>query len=583
MSDSIFERIKNMKMVPVIALERVEDAAPLADALCKGGLPCAEITFRLPNAEKCMAEMKRIHPEMLVGAGTVLTKAQVDLAIDAGAEFIVSPGLNPEIVSYCSEKKIAIIPGCSTPSDIEKALSLGLNTVKIFPAEANGGVKMLKALSAPYNMMTFMPTGGINEKNMDSYYALKNVLACGGSFMVPNDAIKEGRFDMVKELTAKVVKKLNNSADGSMSEEDSWDDGLGNTVLIDKKSINLAEIKNRKIITFGEIMLRLAPEGYLRFLQADTFEATFGGGEANVAVSLANFGMDAAFVSKLPKHEIGQAAVNSLRKFGVDTSKIVRGGDRVGIYYLEKGASQRPSKVIYDRAGSSVAKASKADFDWNEIFKDAGWFHFTGITPALSDELADICIEACKAAKEKGVIVSCDLNYRNKLWSKEKAGKVMSELCKYVDVCIANEEDASDVFGIKAENTDITGGELDREGYKCVAIKLMERFGFSYVAITLRESVSASDNNWGAMLYDGKEFHFSKKYALHIVDRVGGGDSFGAGLIYSMMNGFDSVETVEFAVAASALKHSVEGDFNMVTVDEVNKLAKGDGSGRVQR
>ena len=339
----------------------------------------------------------------------------------------------------------------------------------------------------------------------------------------------------------------------------------------------------KKVVTFGEIMLRLAPEGYYRFVQADTFGATYGGGEANVAVSLANYGFDAKFVTKLPKHEIGQAAVNSLRKYGVDTSYITRGGDRVGIYFLEKGASQRPSKVIYDRAGSSIATASREDFNWKEIFDGVEWFHFTGITPALGDEVAVICLDACKAAKEAGITVSCDLNYRNKLWSKEKAGQVMGELCKYVDVCIANEEDAADVFGIKAADTDVTKGEVNHEGYKDVAKQLADRFGFSKVAITLRESISANDNKWSAMLYDGNDFFFSKKYTMHIVDRVGGGDSFGGGLICSCLNGYDSQNTIEFAVAASCLKHSIEGDFNMVSMDEVLKLAGGDASGRVQR
>ena len=339
----------------------------------------------------------------------------------------------------------------------------------------------------------------------------------------------------------------------------------------------------KKVVTFGEIMLRLAPEGYYRFVQADTFGATYGGGEANVAVSLANYGFDAKFVTKLPKHEIGQAAVNSLRKYGVDTSYITRGGDRVGIYFLEKGASQRPSKVIYDRAGSSIATASREDFNWKEIFDGVEWFHFTGITPALGDEVAAICLDACKAAKEAGITVSCDLNYRNKLWSKEKAGQVMGELCKYVDVCIANEEDAADVFGIKAADTDVTKGEVNHEGYKDVAKQLADRFGFSKVAITLRESISANDNKWSAMLYDGNDFFFSKKYTMHIVDRVGGGDSFGGSLICACLNGYDSQNTIEFAVAASCLKHSIEGDFNMVSMDEVLKLAGGDASGRVQR
>ena len=338
-----------------------------------------------------------------------------------------------------------------------------------------------------------------------------------------------------------------------------------------------------KVITFGEIMLRLAPEGYYRFVQAQSLGATYGGGEANVSVSLANFGIDAAFVTKLPKHDIGQAAVNKLREFGVDTSMITRGGDRVGIYFLEKGASQRPSKVIYDRAGSAIAKATAADFDWNKIFEGIEWFHFTGITPALGDNVAEICLEACKAAKAKGITVSCDLNYRKNLWSREKAGQVMDGLMKYVDVCIANEEDASDVFGIKASDTDVTTGKVNHEGYHDVAKQLADRFGFKKVAITLRGSISANDNNWAAMLYTDGQFYFSKNYLIHIVDRVGGGDSFGAGLIYSCISGFAPQETIEFAVAASCLKHTIEGDLNMVSVDEVKKLAGGDGSGRVQR
>ncbi len=338
-----------------------------------------------------------------------------------------------------------------------------------------------------------------------------------------------------------------------------------------------------KVVTFGEIMLRLAPNGYYRFFQNDQMQATFGGGEANVAVSLANFGMDAAFVTKLPKHAIGQAAVDSLRYFGVDTDDIVRGGERVGIYYLEKGASQRGSVCIYDRAHSSIQTASPEDFDWEDIFTGADWFHFTGITPALGENLVEICKQACIAAKKLGVKISCDLNYRGKLWTREQARAAMTELCKYVDVCISNEEDAKDVFGIEAEGTDIYGGKLNHEGYKSVAKQLADRFGFEKVAITLRSSISASDNDWAAMLYDGENYCFSKEYHLHIVDRVGGGDSFGAGLIYSLLSGKDTQSAVEFAVAASALKHSIEGDFNRVSVSEVEKLAGGDGSGRVQR
>jgi len=339
----------------------------------------------------------------------------------------------------------------------------------------------------------------------------------------------------------------------------------------------------KRVITFGELMLRLQPYNYERFVQADHVEFTFGGGEANVAVSLANYGLDAAFVTKLPAHQIGQSAVNSLRRYGVDTSQIVRGGDRVGIYFNEKGASQRPSICIYDRAHSAIAEASPEDFDWDRIFDGADWFHFTGITPALNPELAKICEMACISAKRLGLTISCDLNYRGKLWTRAEAREAMTELCQYVDVCISNEEDAKDVFGIEAEDTDIYGGKLNHEGYKSVAKQLKEKFGFDKVAITLRSSISANDNDWAGMLYDGENYCFSKSYHLHIVDRVGGGDSFGGGLIYALLNGKTTQQAIEFAVAASALKHSIEGDFNRVGVAEVEKLAGGDGSGRVQR
>ncbi len=338
-----------------------------------------------------------------------------------------------------------------------------------------------------------------------------------------------------------------------------------------------------KVITFGEVMLRLSPEGYYRFMQNDKFVATFGGGEANVAVSLANYGEDVSYVTKLPKNPIADAFVGQMRYFGVDTKNIVRGGDRIGIYYMEKGASQRGSVCVYDRKHSAIADADPADFNWKEIFAGADWFHFTGITPALSDNMVEACKQACITAKEMGVKISCDLNYRGKLWTREKANEVMTELCKYVDVLIANEEDAKDVFGIEAENTDIYGGKLNHEGYKSVAKQLTDKFGFEKVAITLRTSISASENDWAAMLFDGKDYYFSKSYKLRLVDRVGGGDSFGGGLIYAIGE-YDNPQTViEYAVAASALKQSIEGDFNRVSKSEVEKLMGGDGSGRVQR
>ena len=341
-------------------------------------------------------------------------------------------------------------------------------------------------------------------------------------------------------------------------------------------------MKNR-VVTFGEIMMRLNPEGYLRFVQADKFEASYAGGEANVAVSLANYGVDASYVTKLPDNPLGCAARNEVRRFGVDTTDIVWGGPRLGLYFVEKGASQRGSKVVYDRAGSSIALAKRGDFDWKRIFKGATWFHFTGITPALGGECPAICLDALRYCKAHKIKVSCDLNYRGKLWTKAEAGKCMAKLVPYVDVLIANEADAADVFGIVGKGSDVESGKLDKAGYVSVAEQLVKRFGCRQVAITLRTSLSAFDNKWAGMLYDGKKAYFSKEYALHIVDRVGGGDSFGGGLIYSLVSGKKPQAAIDFAVAASALKHSIEHDFNHVSAAEVETLAGGNGTGRVQR
>lgn len=338
-----------------------------------------------------------------------------------------------------------------------------------------------------------------------------------------------------------------------------------------------------KIVCFGEIMGRLNPLGYERFVQAKTFGISYAGGEANVAVSLANFGKNSVFVTKLPKNDIALSAVRALRQHGVNVNDIVYGGDRIGLYFVEKGASQRASKVIYDRKNSSISTAKSEDFDWEKIFDGAGWFHFTGITPALSESTAQICLEACKSAKALGVTVSCDLNFRKNLWNSEKANKVMSALMPYVSLLIANEEDCEMVFGIKAEDSDVTAGVLSQCGYKKVAKRVSEQFGIEKVAITLRESISASFNRWAGMLYDGNDYYFSKQYDITIVDRVGGGDSFGGGLIYALTEAYPSQTAIDFAVAASCLKHTIENDFNEVTVDEVKRLMNGNGSGRVQR
>lgn len=337
------------------------------------------------------------------------------------------------------------------------------------------------------------------------------------------------------------------------------------------------------IVTMGEIMLRLSTSGNSRFVQSDSFDVNYGGGEANVAVSLSNFGHEAFFVSKVPVHEIGQAAVNSLRKFGVHTNFLARGGERLGIYYLETGSSLRPSKVIYDRAHSSISEATPEDFDFDKIFAGADWFHWSGITPAISDNAAECVKQACIAAKKAGVTVSCDLNFRKKLWTTEKAQSIMRPLMQYVDVCIGNEEDAEMCLGFKP-SSDVESGKTEADGYKSIFTKMQQEFGFQYVISTLRESFSASNNGWKALIYNGKEFYQSRRYEITpIVDRVGGGDSFSAGIIHGLVSKMSQGDALEFAVAASALKHTIPGDVNMVNIQEVESLAAGNTSGRVQR
>ena len=340
-------------------------------------------------------------------------------------------------------------------------------------------------------------------------------------------------------------------------------------------------------MTFGEIMMRLSPHGFLRFIQARSFDVIYGGAEANVAIALANFRVPADFVTRLPENDVGEACSNYLRQFGVGVNKIIRGGERLGIYFLEKGAVHRGSKVIYDRADSAIATIKRGMIDWERVFSDACWFHWTGITPAISQGAAETCLDAVEKAKEMGLTVSCDLNYRSKLWKWGKtAGEVMSELVKFVDIAICNEEDAEKVFGIKAPGVDVLKGKVESEKYLFVAQELIERFpNIKKVAITLRGSISASHNTWSGVLYDGETFYTAPTYQItHIVDRVGGGDSFAAGLIYGLLNFGDNLQRVlDFAAAASCLKHTIFGDSNMVSVEEVEKLVAGITSGRVSR
>lgn len=339
----------------------------------------------------------------------------------------------------------------------------------------------------------------------------------------------------------------------------------------------------KTVVGFGDFMLRLNPEGYLKFIQADRFVVNYTGAEANVCTALSYMGVDTRFVTKLPQNAIGDCAIANLRKFNVGTKNIARGGERIGLFYAEKGASQRPSKIVYDRKNSAFALSTKVDYNWDEIFDGVAHFHFTGITPALGKSVAEVCEIACIEAKKRKIRISCDLNYRKNLWTRDEAKETMTKLLNYVDVLIANEEDASDVLGINAKDTDIISGKLSREGYIDVAKQISDTYNISAVAITLRKSISASDNDWSALLYKDEKPYFSKEYHIHLVDRVGGGDSFGAGLIYAMLNELDNQQIIEFAAAASCLKQSIELDVNLSSAKDVFALMGGDGSGRVQR
>ena len=338
-----------------------------------------------------------------------------------------------------------------------------------------------------------------------------------------------------------------------------------------------------RVVTFGEIMLKLSSPGYSRIGQSSSFNVEYSGAEANLAVSLSKFGVDTSFVTKLPINSLGDSAIERLRSYGVNTNYISRGGDRIGIYFSEKGASQRPSRVLYDRLNSSISSADKCDFDWSSIFAEADWFHFTGITPALSINAFNICKEACVNAKRMGLTISCDLNYRSKLWSSAKANEAMSELCRYVDVCIANESDASDVFGYNSKSLDECKDNDVYDVYKHVATSLYKQFNFKIVCITLRKAYSASENDWSAIMYDGNTYFIGDKYRIHLIDRIGGGDSFCAGLIYGILKEFPKQKALDFAIASSCLKQTIEGDFNLVSLDEVFSLMNGNSSGRIQR
>lgn len=574
MADKLLSTIESLGIVPVIVLKDAEKAVPLAKALLDGGIPCIEVTFRTSAAEESIRRISKAYPQMMCGAGTVLSIEQAQKAIDAGASFIVSPGLDEKLVRWCQEHSVPVFPGVCTASEVQAAVGLGLNVLKFFPAESSGGVKMIKDLCGPFPSVRFMTTGGISMANLAEYATSPYVVAVGGSWMAKGDVIEKQDWAKITTLCKEAVTAIKDLRSGKKEEPK-----VQPSKAVEKDRVH-------KIVTFGEIMLRLKSPEHERFFQSPKLEATFGGGEANVAVSLSMFGEHAQFVTALPKNAIGESAVAEIRKHGVDVSRInMVDGGRVGIYFLETGADQRPSLVVYDRADSCIAKAKPSDFDFDAIMDGADWFHVTGITPAVSQSCAECALSAMKAAKKAGAKVSIDLNYRKKLWKYGKsAPEVMRELTKYADVIIANEEDIQKCLDISAP-VDVTSGKIDTDVYKVLTEEVKKQFpNVSHVAVSLRESRSADRNGWSAALNGKGGFYHSRHYDMNdIIDRVGGGDSFAAGIIFGLLNYDDEEFALNYAVAASALKHTIPGDFNLTRRSEVEALCKGDGSGRVQR
>ncbi len=579
-SESIFSSLQKNRLIALLTPESVAQCISAYEILNPYGV-ILEIALRSECALDGIKAILKEYPDALVLAGTVMTRRQAEAVIRTGVAGVVSADYIPSVVETCVKHDVMCVPGGLSDAGkqlVQKAELYGcdLNDLKekypyqwvykLFPMALGTklNIDIARSLRRPYKDLTIIYTGGITADNLSELVRCdSNSIFCGSALTNSIDNPEKMKEDVEEWLN--VIHKS------------------GEPKVKAVPVVRGSDKPASKVVTFGEIMLRLSPPDHLRFVQSKSYDVTFGGAEANAAVSFANYGLKSCFVTALPDNEIGQAAVNTLRALGVDTRYIPRQGRRIGIYFLEHGASQRPSKVIYDRAGSSISEIRPGQIDWDEIFRDTSWFHWSGITPALSDDATEVTFEALKAAKKSGITISVDLNYRRKLWSKEKACSVMTGLMEYVDICIGNEEDAECVFRIKAGSTDVNSGQLDEAGYEEAARQLIDRFGFSKVAIVLRESINASDNAWSACLHNGNEFLRSKKYRIHIVDRVGSGDAFSSGFIYGLLSGKSDSEALEFSVAASCLKHTIHGDFNLVTVQEVESLISGSASGRIQR
>jgi 2-dehydro-3-deoxygluconokinase len=579
----LWERLKRGRLIALLSPNSPEECVSAYETLAPLGV-VLEIALRTKAALPSITALRSRHPDALFMAGTVITRRQAELALDAGAAGIVSPDFFPEVVEACVNRDVLCLPGGIGDAGKQLALKAACYgceieelrqrhpyqwAYKLFPAMAAAPtfLELAAGWKAVYPGLTVVYTGGVTAEN------LRQIVRHDPDGLICGSAL--GRYAAERENLDREARRWLAIIGGEASKPES-------AVAVAALSAG-PKRRSRTAVTFGELMLRLAAPPGLRFNQATAIDATFGGAEANVAVALANWGFRARFVSALPEHAVGQSAIASLRAHGVDTQHVLRQGSRIGLYYLEHGASQRPSQVVYDRAGSSITTIRPRQVDWAEVFREADWFHWSGITPALGPSVAETLREAIAAAKQAGATVSVDLNYRAKLWSKEQAREVMTPLMQHVDLVIGNEEDAANVFGIGPGAAEAARGRITPDAYHEVARQLVEKLGVKMVAITLRESLSASDNAWSACLFDGTDFRVSRRYTIHMVDRVGAGDAFAAGLIYGLLTDKDRRDALEFAAAASCWKHTMLGDFNIATVAEVESLAAGDAAGRVRR
>ncbi len=579
-SAQVFKSMQKSRLIALLTPKSKNECLRAYEILRPFGV-VLEIAFRSEFAVDGLKAILKKYTEALVLAGTVMTPQQAESAIKAGAAGVVSADYIPDVVRICVENDIMCIPGGLSDVGkqlVQKAESYGCSLeelhekypyqwiYKLFPAFAGevANIDLFQSWKGPYKGLAVVYTGGIT---LDTLKEAANKdpqgIFCASALT---------KHLAQPELIKKEIKK--------------WKEALKSEPPQPQKQARakkMDKIPAPKVVTFGELMVRLSPPPGVRLQQARNLDLCFGGAEANVTVSLARFGLEAAFVTALPENDLGANALDVLRQNGVDTRFIIRKGKRIGVYYLEHGSGPRPSKVIYDRAHSAFSEVRPSDLDWERILENSHWFHWTGITPALSDSAAASLRKGLEIARKKGITVSADLNFRRKLWSEEKAREVMTGLMAYVDILFANEEDPIRVFGLRPRKTDVTAGKLDIEGYREIAKELVKRFGFKKVAISLRQSISASENIWSACLFNGKNFYKSPKHRVWIVDRVGTGDAFAAGVIFSLLKGRTDQQALRFGVAAACLKHSIYGDFNLASEEEVERVAAGVTSGRVLR